>query len=224
MRDFLVMTVDIKDSTKLIRNEMSIVSREISEIILESKDLFRNTIFSSGFTTGDEFEIALESPANFFELIYYIRGKLTAEFRMGIGLGIIESPNEFLDPNQMWGSAFTRARTALNRAKEKDVEIFIITYNNNINNQLNTILNLLFQIRKNLTINQKKIIDQYNYYIHIQNRQLQKDFANQINVSSAMVSKTLKKSGHKQLQEGEYLIQQILCDFFNRIVPLTEFG
>ena len=172
---------------------MLTVTREISEILLESKKLFEITL-SSGFTTGDEFEIVLESPAILFDLIYCIRAKLSADFRIGIGLGIIESPNEFMDPNQMWGSAFTRARAAIEKSKENDVEIFVITYNDNINYQVNTILNLIFQIRNNLTIKQRKIIDQYNYFIHIQNRQLQKDFANLINVSSAMVSKTLKKS------------------------------
>ena len=206
------MTVDIRESTKMPPENMLTTHNEIDEIIAESRSLFPDTLLTTGFTAGDEFEIVTRRPDEILKIMYYLRGKISTQFRIGIGAGTIESPDDDSMPNQMWGTAFERARDALNTAKQNDFEVHVATSNNRTDYHVNTMLELMNHIRGNLTENQKKIIDQYNYHVYIREMQTQRELANMLEVSDAMISKTLKRSGYEQLKKGEDLVQRILCE------------
>lgn len=207
-----VLTVDIRESTKMPPENMLTTHNEIDEIIAESRSLFPDTLLTTGFTAGDEFEIVTRRPDEILKIMYYLRGKISTQFRIGIGAGTIESPDDDSMPNQMWGTAFERARDALNTAKQNDFEVHVATSNNRTDYHVNTMLELMNHIRGNLTENQKKIIDQYNYHVYIREMQTQRELANMLEVSDAMISKTLKRSGYEQLKKGEDLVQRILCE------------
>jgi len=206
------LTVDIRESTKMPPENMLTTHNEIDEIIAESRSLFPDTLLTTGFTAGDEFEIVTRRPDEILKIMYYLRGKISTQFRIGIGAGTIESPDDDSMPNQMWGTAFERARDALNTAKQNDFEVHVATSNNRTDYHVNTMLELMNHIRGNLTENQKKIIDQYNYHVYIREMQTQRELANMLEVSDAMISKTLKRSGYEQLKKGEDLVQRILCE------------
>lgn len=206
------MTVDIRESTKMPPGNMLTTHNEIDEIIAESSGLFPDTLLTTGFTAGDEFEMVTRRPDEILKMMYYLRGKISTQFRVGIGAGTIESPDEDSMPNQMWGTAFERARDALNTAKRDDFEVHVTTSNNRTDHHVNTVLELMNYIRGNLTENQKKIIDQYNYHVYFREMQTQRELANMLDVSDAMISKTLKRSGYEQLRKGEDLVQRILCE------------
>jgi len=207
-----VLTVDIRESTKMPPENMLTTHNEIDEIIAESRSLFPDTLLTTGFTAGDEFEIVTRRPDEILKIMYYLRGKISTQFRVGVGAGTIESPDDDSMPNQMWGTAFERARDALNTAKQNDFEVHVATSNNRTDYHVNTMLELIDHIRGNLTENQKKIIDQYNYHAYIREMQTQRELANMLEVSDAMISKTLKRSGYEQLKKGEDLVQRILCE------------
>ena len=207
-----VLTVDIRESTKMTPGNMLTTHNEIDEIIAESSSLFPDTLLTTGFTAGDEFEVVTRRPDEILKMMYYLRGKISTQFRVGIGAGTIESPDDDSMPNQMWGTAFERARDALNTAKRDDFEVHVTTSNNRTDHHVNTVLELMNYIRGNLTENQKKIIDQYNYHVYFREMQTQRELANMLEVSDAMISKTLKRSGYEQLRKGEDLVQRILCE------------
>jgi len=176
-------------------------------------------ISASGFTAGDEFEVVLQRPSIMLDVIHLVRFMLSVECRIGLGLGVIENPeNNF--PNQMYGSAFTRARDALNRSKKFDVEMYVVTHNKKFNKNVNTVLSLLSFIRKKMTFNQKRMYDSFLYYQNFENVKLQTEFADIMNVTDAMVSKTLKNIGYDELVNGERLIEELLTDFYDELVPL----
>jgi hypothetical protein len=219
MRDFLVMTVDIKQSTHLNSKEMAIVIEDINNILFYIKNI--DGVLTTGFTTGDEFEVVLETPLILYDVIYLIRYMLSVEYRIGLGLGIIENPN-ISEPNQMWGSAFVRAREALTNAKKMNVEICFITYNNNFNNKINTVLNLLSFIRNKMTSKQKNLYDSFLYYQKFENVKLQTRFADIIKVSDAMISKTLKTIGYEEVSNSEKLVQDLITEFYEELTPLSS--
>lgn len=215
---FVVLTVDIKKSTELSITSMSSVISEINKLLNELNRL--PEVHSTGITTGDEFDIVLRTPRILFKVIYLIRYKLTVEYRIGIALGRIENPS-IRTPSQMWGSAFTRAREALNIAKEKDGEIIFFSPNNKFNKQINIVLDLLILLRKKMTDKQKSIYDKFNYFKSFENLKLQTELADKINVSDAMISKTLKKIGYNKILKGEKLVASMITEFFEKQDDLT---
>jgi hypothetical protein len=112
----------------------------------------------------------------------------------------------------MWGTAFVRARDALNEAKQEDLEVRVITSNKQADHYVNTLLTLMNHVRRNLTDKQREIVDLYNFHVCIGGMQTQRRLANMLDVSDAMISKTLKRSGYEQLKKGENLVQRILCE------------
>lgn len=213
MKGFMVLTIDIKKSTELSAQKMRNAQSEIIEFMQEStKNL--QPVNSAGFTTGDEFEVVLESPDNLIDEIYLLRKTLSTEYRIGVGIGEIEDPS-LRNPSQMWGTAFTRARDALNKAKTANVEICLITGDESVDRKVNIILNLIHFTRRNMTEKQRKLMDSYTYYRRFKGLKNQREYAEKIHVSDAMVSKTLKKIGYSQITAAEQLVLKMITDFFN---------
>ncbi len=216
MAFFLVMTVDLKESARLDSDKMAAVMAEINDLLFRIRQM--SGVLTTGFTAGDEFEIVLETPVILYDVIYLIRYTLSIEYRIGMGLGIIENPT-LPGPNQMWGSAFIRARDALTKAKKSDVELYFITCNDEFNNKINTILNLVSFLRNKMTAKQKKLYDSFLYYQRFENVKLQTNFAEIMTVSDAMISKTLKTIGYEEISNGETLIQELISGFFEELSP-----
>jgi len=210
--DGWVLTVDIKESTLMSPEAMSAAHIEIDETMMASRGLFPDTLVAIGFTAGDEFEAVFRRPDEILKMLYYLRVRLSTPFRVGVGAGVIESPGDDSKPNQMWGAAFVRARDALNEAKHEDLEVRVTTSNKQVDHYVNTLLELINHVRFNLTGNQRRIIDLYNFHVCIGGMQTQRGLANMLEVSDAMISKTLKRSGYEQLKKGEDLVQRILCE------------
>jgi len=219
MNDFIVITVDIKKSQHLTTSEMSKVHNEIENTFNEIRNTYIPILLTIGFTAGDEFEVVLEPSKELFNLIYHLRAKIPIDFWIGIGVGVVEEPDSRRGPNQMWGPAFVHAREALTAAKKNNSDIAIVTYDDKINNRLNTILGLVSFMRKNMTDNQRKMVDLYNYYTVTKKIQYQRELANMLNVSDAMVSKTLRNSGHEHLKRGESLVQEMVSELFDPCRP-----
>lgn len=217
MQDYMVLIVDIKKSSSIQRGKINLIVSKINDTLLFLKS--NPLVHISGFTTGDEFEIVLMHPRGLYNIIHLIRHFLDIEYRIGIGLGEIENPT-IGSINKMWGSAFSRAREAINMAKKRSVEVYFITYDNKFNNSINTILDLLYFLREKMTVNQKSIFDKFNYYQNYENLKYQSEFAEKINVSNAMISKTLKIIGYEQIINGEKLVESMLSEFFERLVPV----
>ena len=117
----------------------------------------------------------------------------------------------------MLGSAFIRARYELNQAKKSDTEIYLISNDDKFDHRINTILKLLYFLRKKMTKNQRKIYDAFLYYQKYGKIKLQTELAKKINVSDAMISKTLKTIGYEEMVNGEQLVLELLTDLYNKL-------
>lgn len=209
---YAVLTIDVKQSTELSPEQMHQANKEIKTIIQEIPNHTTESIIAIGFTAGDEFEIILENLNDLNKVIYFLRANLSVEFRLGVGTGTVENKNPDKDPSQMWGTAFQKAREALDKAKERDMQVHIETGEDELDAHLNTIIELICFIRASLTQTQRRILDQYNYQSTFLGLETQRELADRLNISDAMVSKTLKKTGYEFLRNGERLVQRLLLE------------
>jgi hypothetical protein len=113
----------------------------------------------------------------------------------------------------MYGPAFNMAREAVNEAKKENMQIYFVCGDQKFSGEINIILSLILLHRDRMTDNQRSIYDLYNYSIRFENLKSQREFAEKIQVSDAMVSKTLKKIGYNVILEGEILIKSLITDF-----------
>jgi len=211
LKNYLVLTVDIKKSSDLKTDKMNSLIKTISDLISYMNDNFEQVV-AAGFTAGDEFQIVMSSPRELLDLIFLLRVKLFVDFRIGIGLGVIENHSNGT-PNQMYGPAFNMAREAVNEAKKENMGIYFVCGDQKFSGEINIILSLILLHRDRMTDNQRSIYDLYNYSIRFENLKSQREFAEEIQVSDAMVSKTLKKIGYNVILEGEILIKSLITDF-----------
>ena len=109
----------------------------------------------------------------------------------------------------MHGSPFTSARIAINEAKEKKRRIAVRTPDHSLNYQINIIFDLMMFMRNNQTLKQLQTTKTVDYY-NIKNQVTQKEIAEKLRVSPAMVSKTLTRTGYDLINKGRKLIIELL--------------
>ncbi len=206
MRAYCVMTVDIKGSTRLGQDERRGVQENIFNILKGLGTVFEGSVVTASMTTGDEFQVVLESPREAIGVYKFILREMRAGVHVGAGVGEIESVEEASSPSEMYGPAFYRAREAIEVAKGEDVHIYFKTGDDEADFELNTVLELLGYIRDGWTDRQREIID----FIDTHRESLQKEVAKELRVSEAMISKTIRNTGYEKVRKGELLAREIL--------------
>jgi hypothetical protein len=81
LKDYLVLTVDIKKSSDLKSDKMNSLIKTISNLISYMNENFEQVI-AAGFTAGDEFQIVMSNPRKLLDLIFLLRVKLFVDFRL----------------------------------------------------------------------------------------------------------------------------------------------
>ncbi|MHA2073079.1 MAG: SatD family protein [Candidatus Hodarchaeales archaeon] len=106
---------------------------------------------------GDSFQGALKSLKGFYSILEMLEDNIPAKFRCGIGIGAI-STKISSTTLEMDGPAFHKAKIALEMAEKNGWSIIIQSENEHFDDMVNTILILLYNIKKRWTKRQKKII------------------------------------------------------------------
>lgn len=216
-----VLTADIKKSKNLEETARMNIQKNIFNLINLFENSYQSDIFSASMTTGDEFQVVINHPSKVYDIYKTIRNKLSENIYAGIGFGEIEFVENRQSPSEMYGTAFYNSRDAIEKAKEKNLDIYFYTGRKTLDMELNTIIQLILFIRNKWTKRQQKILKYYESHKNI----LQKEVAEHFKISEAAVSKTIKISGYEEVKRGELLIKDLLkrienpLSFFEKINP-----
>jgi len=131
---------DIKGS-RLIKN-WGEVFEEVRGILIDLNKKFEKSIFIPfDFTVGDEFQGALKTPEYTYEVLKFLKILMPVRFYCGAGFGEIETRTK--DPRGLRGTAFYRAREAINGAKKDDRQLIVISEYEAFDAVVNPLLYLL---------------------------------------------------------------------------------
>jgi hypothetical protein len=158
-------------------------------------------------TAGDEFQGALIDPKKAYAIYIFIKSRLPVEIYYGIGIGDVERPLA-KDIVSMRGSAFYRARSAVELCKKKKRNILIKSSDttNQIDEVINTVLNFIEVLENSRTKRQQEIV---NYYRPNQRRtyeQLGKKFG----ISKQSVSQILDAANWDAISQGETVVNRLM--------------
>jgi hypothetical protein len=148
-------------------------------------------------TLGDEFQALFQKGDFLLEIIHKIELEMyPTKLRFGIGIGKIEFDHGCLDsPYKSDGEVWWNARKAIDEVKIKNSKnkqeyysnIYVISENEQINNRVNTILDLCYSIKINWTEKQisliKYTIDNYGF----EDKFVYKDVANDFKQSVSTI-------------------------------------
>lgn len=165
-------------------------------------------------TVGDEFQGAIQSPQNAFEIYALIRSEFPVAIYCAIGIGDIQKP--FTRERGMRGTAFYRARDALEMCKNKKRNIFIKSSDTSsqIDDVINTLLQFIEVLEHSWTERQREVVGYYRRHPDYTYEQLGKHFS----VSKQSISQTLKAANWEAISEGENLTKELLkkMDLYSR--------
>ena len=161
MKEYGVIIGDIVGSR--IIEDWNMTLNTIEHVFREIEINFQNQIKSGPtLTVGDEFQCILSKPAYMYPVYLQLRLRMPVRFRSGMGMGEIEEGS--INANvTMRGTAFYRAREAINEAKNLNREIMITTgeKSNAYDGILNTLFHVIEDIFDNLTHRQIEVMQYY---------------------------------------------------------------
>lgn len=211
MSNSCVIIGDIKKSRE-IDNWSSVFAELLKTLRKVNKEFSDAILVPFTATVGDEFQGATATPENAFEIYNLIRSELQqVDMRYGIGVGNIEKP--FSKGMGMRGSAFYRAREALELCKEKKRDIFFKFSDtpNPRDDLINASLHLIEVCEKSWTKRQREIASYYRLHPNYTYDQLGKHFG----VSKQAVSQFLKATNWEVITEASNFVEKLLKDMYS---------
>jgi len=160
-----------------------------------------------GPTVGDEFQGVLRDARNAYAVYVLIKSGLRAGLYCGIGVGEIEKPLE--EAIYMRGSAFYRARAALETCKGKRRSL-IIRLSDTVGLQdtiANTLLQFIEVLEDSWTDRQREVLSFYRRHRGYTHEQLGEHFG----ISKQAVGQILKAGDWEAIHDGEELVQELLA-------------
>lgn len=158
-------------------------------------------------TVGDEFQGALRDPGRCLDLYLALHVSLPAGFYLGIGLGEVERP--FRQDLGMRGTAFYRARTAVEECKRRDRAMFLRSADDD--GPLDPVVNALFYVlqehRQRWTPPQRELIGYYREHPTYNYERLAAHFG----ITKQAAHKRLRAAGWPVVVECEKAIRRLLA-------------
>jgi len=213
-----VLSFDIRGSRK-IKDRMKL--QNVIKSLIESLNNNFSDCLASKFslTAGDEFQGVLRDFSKIYDVFKAVKRKLDFRFYCGIGIG--EITTEISDkPFEMDGPAFYRSRDALNIAKKRNLNVYVITGKQDVDYLLNLILKVIFFIEENRTHRQSQIVKYFEENPKIKVSEVASNFG----VSEQSIYKTLKKAGFSLVLEMEELVKLILSKPYEVELPVSTGG
>lgn len=208
MSNNCVMIGDIKKSRHV--DKWSDIFRELNNILKKVNSEFsKNILVDFRPTIGDEFQGALTDSKNAYTIYVSIKNKMPVQFYCGVGIGDVEKP---LDKDiGMRGSAFYRARSALELCKKRKRNILIKSSDktSQMDKIINTLLHFIEILENSWTQRQCEVVNYYRLHPQYTYEQLASHFS----ISKQTVYDILKAANWDVFTETETLIKELLTDF-----------
>jgi hypothetical protein len=168
------------------------------------------------FTVGDEFQCVVSDPSRLFDVYQRLRFLSPVRFRCGFGIGDIEGRVSKDVP--MRGSAFVRARDAIEMCKKGERELMLRSndYRSAFDDIINTLLLIAADIDDHWTQRQYEVVREYV----IQGRPKYEVIANRFNTSKQSISQVIIASRLHQLDEVTTALNLMLED--ERVLKLRK--
>lgn len=157
-------------------------------------------------TVGDEFQGAIRTPERALEIRNFVKRELPVDIYFGIGIGSIEKP--IAKEIGLRGSAFYRARDALELCKKKKRDIFVKSSDTSqlADNAINTLLHLVEVLENSWTKRQREVAEYFRLHPNYTYEQLGKHFG----LRKQSISDVLRAANWKVITEGNDLVQELL--------------
>jgi hypothetical protein len=163
-------------------------------------------------TVGDEFQGALKTRKNAFDVYNFIRARLPVPFYCGIGVGEVEKTAS--SDGGLRGTAFYNAREALEQCKARKRNLYVIRIEPPLCREeqssedeiINTLLALIGVLENSMTRRQREIVAYYRLHPDLTLNQVGEHFG----VRQGTVSNILKAAHYHDITAGEHLVKQLL--------------
>ena len=110
-----VIIGDVRES-RLLDNWTRVFSSIQTHLAVTNRRFASDTLISFGPTVGDEFQGVLSTPRQAYDACVALRSGIPTRLRIGIGIGAVE--RRFARDKGMRGTAFYRARAAIEACKK----------------------------------------------------------------------------------------------------------
>lgn len=159
-------------------------------------------------TVGDEFQGVLKTPEKAFDVYTFIKASLPVGIYCGIGVGEVE--NSYKGDLGLRGTAFYRARNALEICKEQQGTLrFRSSESENQTDEIiNEISRLIETIETAWTKRQRQIVDYYRIHPDQTHQQISDHFK----VDRIVVTKILKATHFSRIAATETLLRKLILD------------
>lgn len=207
MASYCVLIGDIKKSRDIEDVGWATLFRTLEATLSEL-----NTRFSTDIqvpfkpTVGDEFQGVLKSPKNAYASYLFIQSHMQVDFYCGLGIGEIEIP--VANAVGMRGTAFYRARSALETCKKRKRKVLIKSADGpDLTDEiLNTVLHLLEVLEESWTARQREVVT----YVRLHPGATYEQIGHQFAISKQAVSQILAAADWAAVSEGEELVHRLL--------------
>lgn len=170
-----VIIGDIKRSRDL--DNWGEIFERLKNTLVEINKKFSDAItITFAPTIGDEFQGAITTPEKAFEVCNFIKSRLQIEIYYAIGVGNIEKPAA--KEMGMRGSAFYRARDALEMCKKEERNIIIKSSStpNATDDMINELFHFIELLENSWTERQRALVNYYRLHPNYTYEQLGKHF------------------------------------------------
>jgi len=200
---------DIIRSRDLV--ERKPVQEKFQKGIKKINEEFKSEIVSQFLITlGDEFQGVLLHPEKSVDLIDRFEELIhPVNFVYGVGIGEITT-KIYKFALGMDGSAFHRARSALEQAKKGPQRTFYLTENAELDEIVNTLLFLIQELKKHWTPRQFEVVSLY------QKIGSQKKVAEQLQIVPSVVSETLISAHAVPIFQAKEVLKKLLAREFGK--------
>ena len=210
MPNMCAIICDIKGSRKL-ENWYSAIDK-LGIILEKINKKFKSDVYMDFKPSiGDEFQGTLTSLKKAYDIYIYLKNELPIKFYCGIGSGDIEKLIE--KDNSLRGTAFYRARDALEVCKKEKKDIFVKLSSEKVltekEEMINTFLLLIETIKNSMTKKQKQVINYYREHPNYNYDEIANYFKDISGKGSKQsVQQILKAARWKAIQTGEDFIKR----------------
>ncbi len=187
---YIAVIADMVGSRTIVRSKRRALQKQFATLIANLNQEYREAIVSKFvITLGDEFQGLLNSTNMIPDLIWRLERELPErEFRMGIGLGTLDTPLQEYAIN-IDGPALHAARAAIDHAKKAKALGGVFRGFRDLDDILDGIARLLWFQRSQWTYSQRKIANL------LRNGMSQAEVADELGIKKQVVSKQVRASG-----------------------------
>lgn len=196
---------DVKSSRDL--DSWPRVFGRLEQVLHETnREFFDDILVEFRPTVGDEFQGALHSPGNAYNLYVFVKARLPVRIYCGIGIGDIEKPAD--RDVGMRGTAFYTARSALEVCKSNDRNVFVKSSDTGdlTDESINTLLHFIEVLENSWTKRQRELL---NYY-RLHPEQSVRDLAVHFRIARTTAYGIMEAADWRAVSEGERMVTKLL--------------